>query len=466
MTDIFEEKQYKKKYGSEDKIKYTLKIEKGLSEDKIKKISLIKKEPKWMLKKRLDAYKIFCKQEMPKWGPNLEEIDFNDIYYYMSPSNIKTNSWEEVPIEIKKTFEKLGIPESEKKFFAGVESQYDSEVIYSNIKQDLEKQGIIFTDTDTALKKYPELIKKYFGTVIPSNDNKFSSLNTAAWSGGTFLYVPKNTKLTMPLQAYFRINAKKLGQFERTLIIVDENSEVTYMEGCSAPIYSSFALHCGVVEIIANKNAHVRYITIQNWSKNVYNLVTQRAVAKENAHVEWIDCNIGGKINMKYPCVYLKGENSIGEILSVAVAKNNQIHDTGGKIFHLASNTKSKIISKNISIENGSSTFRSTLFVSKNAENINAFQKCDSLLLSDESKSNTFPYIKINSNKANINHEASAGKINEDNIFYLMSRGLSKKDAITIILLGFLDPLIKELPLEYSIELKRLLKFNTNNSVV
>ncbi|MCL4383705.1 MAG: Fe-S cluster assembly protein SufB [Candidatus Marsarchaeota archaeon] len=465
MKNISDEKEYKKNYGFNDKIKYKLKVEKGLSEEVIKKISLIKKEPEWMLKKRLDAYRIFKSKPIPDWGPDLKEINFNDIYYYISASDFKTNKWEEVPDEIKKTFEKLGVPEFERKFFAGVENQYDSEAIYSSIREDLKKQGIIFTDTDTALKKYPEIIKKYFGTVIPVNDNKFSSLNTAVWSGGSFLYVPKNVKLKMPLQAYFRINAKNLGQFERTLIIAEENSEVTYIEGCSAPIYSSFALHNGVVEIIANKNAHVKYITIQNWSKNVYNLVTQRAIAKEKSHVEWIDCNVGSKINMKYPCIYLKEKDAIGEILSVAIAKDGQIHDNGGKIFHLAPGTKSKIIAKNISIGNGNSTFRSTLFVSKNAKNVNAFQKCDSILIDNESKTNTFPYIKINANDANINHEASTGRINEENLFYLMSRGLNREDAIAIILLGFLDPLIKELPLEYSIELKRLLKLDTNNAI-
>ncbi len=456
---------YKKKYGFKKKIKYSKKIEPGLNEKIIRKISEIKKEPEWMLEKRIAAYNIFKKIGLPEWGPDLTGLDLESIYYYVSADNTKAKRWEDVPKEIKDTFDKLQIPEYEKKFFAGVESQFDSEVIYSSIRKELESQGVIFTDTDTAVQKYPEIIKKYFGTVIPANDNKFAALNTAAWSGGTFLFVPKDVKLTIPLQAYFRINAENMGQFERTLIIADEGAEVTYIEGCSAPVYSTYSLHSGVVEIIANKNAHVRYITIQNWSKNIYNLVTQRAIAKEDAHVEWIDCNIGSKVNMKYPAIYLSGKNSVGEIISVAVARNNQIFDNGGKIFHLAKNTTSKVISKSISIGSGSATFRGNLLVSENATNSVSFQKCDSLMISRESSANTFPYIKINNSESNINHEASTGRINDDDIFYLMSRGFNEEDAITLILLGFIDPLVKELPLEYSIELRRLLKIDSKKMI-
>ncbi|MCL4381072.1 MAG: Fe-S cluster assembly protein SufB [Candidatus Marsarchaeota archaeon] len=460
-----EDKTYKKKYGFKKNIDYGKKIQRGLNKEIIRKISEIKKEPSWMLEKRIAAYDIFKKMGLTAWGPDLTGLDLNGIYYYVSADNTKARKWEDVPKEIKDTFDRLQIPEYEKKFFAGVESQFDSEVIYSNIRKELESQGVIFTDTDTAVQKYPEIIKKYFGTVIPANDNKFAALNTAAWSGGTFLFVPKNVKLAIPLQAYFRINAQNMGQFERTLIIADEGAEVTYIEGCSAPVYSTYSLHSGVVEIIANKNSHVRYITIQNWSKNIYNLVTQRAIAKENAHVEWIDCNIGSKVNMKYPAIYLSGKNSVGEIVSVAVAKNGQVFDTGGKIFHLAPHTTSKVISKSVSIGNGSSTFRGNLLVSENATDSTSFQKCDSLLISKESSANTFPYIKINNSESNVNHEASTGRINEEDIFYLMSRGFSEDDAITLILLGFIDPLVKELPLEYSIELRRLLKIDSKKMI-
>lgn len=460
-----EDKTYKKKYGFKKNIDYGKKIQRGLNKEIIRKISEIKKEPSWMLEKRIAAYDIFKKMGLTAWGPDLTGLDLNGIYYYVSADNTKARKWEDVPKEIKDTFDRLQIPEYEKKFFAGVESQFDSEVIYSNIRKELESQGVIFTDTDTAVQKYPEIIKKYFGTVIPANDNKFAALNTSAWSGGTFLFVPKNVKLAIPLQAYFRINAQNMGQFERTLIIADEGAEVTYIEGCSAPVYSTYSLHSGVVEIIANKNSHVRYITIQNWSKNIYNLVTQRAIAKENAHVEWIDCNIGSKVNMKYPAIYLSGKNSVGEIVSVAVAKNGQVFDTGGKIFHLAPHTTSKVISKSVSIGNGSSTFRGNLLVSENATDSTSFQKCDSLLISKESSANTFPYIKINNSESNVNHEASTGRINEEDIFYLMSRGFSEDDAITLILLGFIDPLVKELPLEYSIELRRLLKIDSKKMI-
>ena len=359
----------------------------------------------------------------------------------------------------------LGIPEAERKFFSGAEIQYDSEVVYGHVKAELEKDGVIFTDTDTAIKKYPELVKKYFGTIIPSTDNKFAALNTAVFSGGSFIYVPKGVKVKMPLQAYFRINAEKAGQFERTLIIADEGADVTYIEGCTAPVYIASSLHSAVVEIIVHKNAHVRYVTIQNWSRNVYNLVTQRAFAYENAHMEWIDANIGSKVNMKYPSVYLKGRGAKGEILSVAVAGENQVQDSGGKMLHLAPDTTSKIISKSVSKKNGMASYRGQLYISKDAANVKSTVRCDALLIDKASKTNTYPYMDIHREDATITHEAAVGKIGEEQLFYLMSRGLTEEQALTTVVLGFLDPLTKALPMEYSIELKRLIQLDTSNSV-
>jgi Fe-S cluster assembly protein SufB len=461
-----EEKLYKKKYGFKDSLDYSYKAKKGLREETVKEISRIKKEPEWMLEKRLLAYKIFKEKELPKWGCDLSEIDFNNIYYYLRPIEGKAqDNWNKVPKEIKDTFDKLGVPEAERRMFAGGEAQYDSEVIYSHIRKELEAQGVIFTSTDEAIAKYPELVKKYFGTVVPSNDNKFAALNTAVWSGGSFIYVPKNTKLTMPLQAYFRINAENAGQFERTLIIADEGSDVTYIEGCTAPIYISSSLHAAVVEIIAHKNAHVKYVTIQNWSKNVYNLVTQRAHAYEGAHVEWIDGNIGSKVNMKYPSIFLKGEGSRGEVLSIALAGPKQEQDTGGKIYHLAPNTSSKLISKSISKDNGISSFRGLIYVDKNAANSSSYMRCDALLIDNNSKSNTYPYIDVHRNDTLVSHEASIGKINEEELFYLISRGIKEDDAIAIIILGFIEPLTNTIPLEYSLELKRLIKFDTAKAI-
>ena len=459
------EQEYMEKYGFNDKIDYKFKSDKGLSEDIVREISKIKNEPEWMLEKRLNAYKIFKSKPMPKWGADLEGIDFDDIYYYIRPTDKKSDSWDPVPDDIKKTFDKLGIPEAERKFFAGAEAQYDSEVVYHSIKEDLKKQGVVFTDTDTAVKEYPELMKRYFGTVIPDNDNKFSALNSAVWSGGSFIYIPKNVKLAMPLQAYFRINAEKAGQFERTLIIADEGADVTYIEGCTAPIYVSSSLHSAVVELVAHKNAHIRYVTIQNWSKNVYNLVTQRAFAYENAYVEWIDGNIGSKVNMKYPSVYLKERGAKGEILSIAVAGESQIQDSGGKILHLAPDTTSKIISKSVSKGSGLTTYRGLIYVGKDAANVKSAVRCDALLLDENSKTNTYPYMEMHREDASITHEATVGKVGEDELFYLMSRGLSEEDALTTIVLGFIEPLAKALPMEYSLELKRLIKIDMTDSV-
>jgi Fe-S cluster assembly protein SufB len=457
--------EYLEKYGFKVDAKPEFQTKKGLSEDVVREISAHKHEPDWMLKIRLTALKVFNSKPLPMWGIDLSKIDFDDIYYYIKPGGKKSDNWNDVPEGIKKTFDKLGIPEAERKFFAGAEAQFDSEVVYSHVKKELEKDGVVFIDTDTAIKKHPDLVKKYFGTLIPPTDNKFAALNTAFWSGGSFIYVPKGVKVSMPLQAYFRINADKAGQFERTLIIADEGSDVTYIEGCTAPIYIGSSLHAANVEIIAHKDAHVRYVTIQNWSKNVYNLVTQRAFAYENAYVEWIDANIGSKANMKYPSVYLKGRGSKGEILSIAVAGNNQIQDTGGKVLHLAPDTSSKIISKSVSIGSGVTTFRGLIHVGKNSDGSKSAVRCDALLLDKESKTNTYPKMEILRDDADITHEATVGRIGEDEVFYLMSRGLSEEDAITTIVLGFIQDLTKVLPLEYSIELRRLIKLDMTNSV-
>lgn len=463
IFDIKEE--YAQRYGfKDDKTKYT-QTDKGLTEDTIREISKIKDEPDWMLQKRLDAYKIFMGKPMPTWGPDLSAIDFTDVYYYSKPDAKRSDSWDQVPDEIKKTFDKLGIPESEKRFFGGVEAQYDSEVIYHNIRKDLEEKGVIFTDTDTALKKYPDIMMRYFGTLVPASDNKFAALNTACWSGGSFIYVPKGVKLVLPLQAYFRINTEKSGQFERTLIVADEGAEVVYLEGCTAPIYSSSSLHSAVVEIVVHKNAHVRYVTIQNWSKNVYNLVTQRAFVYENGAMEWIDCNIGSKLNMKYPSIFLKERGSRGEIVSVAIAGEHQIQDSGGKIYHLAPNTTSKLISKGVSKGTGVASYRGLMHIDKRATNVKTSVRCDSLLLGDGAKANTYPYMEVNSNDASIAHEASVSKISDENLFYLMSRGISEEDAVATIVFGFINDLTEVLPLEYSLELKRLIKLDTTGSV-
>lgn len=459
------EERYSELYGFNDALEYKYSSDKGLTEKVVKEISGIKLEPEWMLQKRLDALRVFLNKPMPRWGADLSGIDFDSIRYYMKPTDKKTDSWENVPEGIKKTFDKLGVPEAERKFFAGGEAQYDSEVVYSSIRKDLEKQGVIFTSTDNAVKQYPDLVKRYFGLMVPPSDNKFAALNTAVWSGGSFIYVPKGVKLTMPLSAYFRINAESMGQFERTLIIADEGADVTYIEGCTAPIYRSSSLHAAVVEIVAHKDSHVRYITIQNWSKNIYNLVTQRAFAYENAYVEWIDANIGSKINMKYPSIFLRGRGAKGDVISIAVAGNGQVQDSGGKIYHLAPDTTSKIISKGVSKGTGLTTYRGLLHIDKNATNTKSTVRCDALLLDEDSRTNTFPYNEIYADDAVVSHEAKFGKIGEDELFYLMSRGISEEDAVTLIVLGFLEPLVKVLPLEYSLELKRLIKLDTTNAV-
>ena len=438
---------------------------KGLSRDVVVSISKLKDEPQWMLDFRLRSYDVFMKKPMPTWGGDLSRINFQNIYYYAKASDKTEKSWDDVPENIKNTFDKLGIPEAEKKFLAGVGAQYESEVVYHSLREDLEKQGVLFLDTDTALKEQPEIFKKYFAKIIPPEDNKFAALNSAVWSGGSFIYIPPGVKVDMPLQAYFRINAENIGQFERTLIIADEGSEVHYIEGCTAPVYSSESLHSAVVELVAHKDAKLRYTTIQNWSNDVYNLVTKRAYAYEGAKVEWIDGNIGSKLTMKYPGIYLMGERAYGETLSIAFAGKNQHQDTGAKMVHLAPNTTSKITSKSVSRLNGRSTYRGLLTVAKGATNVKATVRCDALLLDDTSKTDTYPYMEINQEDATVTHEATVGKIGDEQIFYLMTRGFSEEEALTLIVNGFMEPFTKELPMEYAVELNRLIKLEMDGSV-
>jgi Fe-S cluster assembly protein SufB len=438
---------------------------KGLSKDTVREISKLKDEPQWMLDFRLRAYDAFMKKPMPQWGGDLNKIDFQNIFYYAKASDKTEKNWDDVPENVKNTFEKLGIPEAEKKFLAGVGAQYESEVVYHSLREDLAKQGVLFLDTDSALKEQPELFKKYFAKIIPPEDNKFAALNSAVWSGGSFIYIPPGVKVDMPLQAYFRINAENIGQFERTLIIADEGSEVHYIEGCTAPVYSSESLHVAVVELVAHKDAKLRYTTIQNWSNDVYNLVTKRAYAYEGATVEWIDGNIGSKLTMKYPGIYLMGRKAYGETLSIAFAGKNQHQDTGAKMIHLAPDTTSKITSKSVSRANGRSTYRGLLKVAKGATNVKATVRCDALLLDDTSKTDTYPYMEIDQEDATVTHEATVGKIGDEQIFYLMSRGFSEEEALSLIVNGFMEPFTKELPMEYAVELNRLIRLEMDNSV-
>jgi len=438
---------------------------KGLSKDTVISISKMKNEPQWMLDFRLRSYEIFMKKPMPTWGGDLTTIDFQNIYYYAKASDKVEKNWDDVPENVKNTFDKLGIPEAEKKFLAGVGAQYESEVVYHSLREDLAKQGVLFLDTDAALVEHPELFRKYFGKIIPPEDNKFAALNSAVWSGGSFIYVPPGVHIDMPLQAYFRINAENIGQFERTLIIVDEGAEVHYIEGCTAPVYSSESLHSAVVELVALKDAKLRYTTIQNWSSDVYNLVTKRAYAHEGALVEWIDGNIGSKLTMKYPGVYLMGERAHGETLSIAFAGKGQHQDTGAKMVHLAPNTTSKVTSKSVSRLDGRSTYRGMLHVAKGATNVKSSVRCDALLLDDTSKTDTYPYMEINQEDATITHEATVGKIGDEQIFYLMSRGFNEEEALSLIVNGFMEPFTKELPMEYAVELNRLIKLEMDDSV-
>jgi Fe-S cluster assembly protein SufB len=453
------------KYGFHDEENPVIKIERGLSEDVIRQISAHKGEPEWMLDFRLEAYKIFLSKPMPNWGSDLSGIDFENIFYYLKPTEHNARSWDDVPETIKNTFERLGIPEAERKFLAGVGAQYESEVIYHSLKKELEDQGILFLDTDQALLQHEDIFREYFGTIIPSADNKFSALNSAVWSGGSFIYVPPGVRIEQPLQAYFRINAENMGQFERTLIIVDEGAYVHYVEGCTAPTYSSDSLHSAVVEILVKKGGRCRYTTIQNWSNNVYNLVTKRAVAEEDATMEWVDGNLGSKVTMKYPAVILKGERAHGEILSIAFAGEGQHQDAGGKITHVAPNTTSVITSKSISKDGGRSSYRGLLRVNKEAEGSKSKVVCDALIIDPDSRTDTYPYINIMADQVDIGHEATVSKLGEEQIYYLMSRGLSEAEASALIVAGFVEPITKELPLEYAVELNRLIQLQMEGSV-
>jgi len=453
------------KWGFHDEENPVIKIERGLNEDVIRQISAHKGEPKWMLDFRLDAYETFLSKPMPNWGADLSGIDFDNIFYYLKPAEINARSWDDVPDTIKNTFERLGIPEAERKFLAGVGAQYESEVIYHSLKKELEDQGILFLDTGQALLEHEDLFREHFASIIPSADNKFSALNSAVWSGGSFIYVPPGVKIEQPLQAYFRINAENMGQFERTLIIVDEGAYVHYVEGCTAPTYSSDSLHSAVVEILVKKGGRCRYTTIQNWSNNVYNLVTKRAVAEEDATMEWVDGNLGSKVTMKYPAVILKGERAHGEILSIAFAGEGQHQDAGGKVTHVAPNTTSVITSKSISKDGGRSSYRGLLRVNKDAEGSKSKVVCDALIIDPESRTDTYPYINIMADQVDIGHEATVSKLGEEQIYYLMSRGLSEAEASALIVAGFVEPITKELPLEYAVELNRLIQLQMEGSV-
>ncbi len=437
----------------------------GLDEEVVRAISEAKGEPEWMRQFRLRSYRAFLRKPMPGWGADLSELSFEDMVYYARPMADQKRSWEDVPADIKETFERIGIPEAERKFLAGVGAQYDSEVVYHNLRAELTAKGVIFSDPETAVREHPDLVREYFGTVVPFLDNKFAALNSAVWSGGSFVYVPPGVKVDIPLQAYFRINSSSFGQFERTLIIADEGSFVHYIEGCTAPIYTTDSLHSAVVEIIAKKGARVRYTTIQNWSHNVYNLVTKRAVAHEDATVEWVDGNIGSKRTMKYPSVYLMGKGAHGEVLSVAFAGDNQEQDTGGKAVHAASHTTSVITAKSISKGGGSASYRGLLKVNPGLVGVRSRVVCDALLLDERSRTNTFPYMEILSDDVSIEHEARVSRISEEQLFYLMSRGMDEKEASMMIVNGFLDPLVKQLPLEYAVELNRLIELEMEGSV-
>jgi Fe-S cluster assembly protein SufB len=454
------------KYGFHDRDdNYTFKSQKGLNREVVENISRMKGEPEWMLEFRLKALEHFQKRPMPNWGPTLKDLNFDEIYFYVKPTEKSEKSWDDVPDDIKRTFDKLGVPEAERKFLAGLGAQYESEMVYHSIQEHLEKQGVIFLSIEDGLKKYPDLFREYFGTVIPIEDNKFAALNSAVWSGGSFVYVPKNVKVDLPLQAYFRLNTANLGQFERTLIIVDEGASVHYVEGCTAPQYTTDSFHSGVIEIIVKKGARSRYSTIQNWSTNVYNLVTQRAKVFENASHEWVDANIGSKVTMKYPSCYLMEPGARGEMLSMAFAGPGQTQDAGGKMYHFAPNTTSKVTSKSISKGGGRASFRGLLKVYKGAKGVKSNTVCDALLLDPKSRSDTYPYIEIDEDDVTIGHEASVSKVGEEQLFYLMSRGLSEEEATTMVVSGFIEPLVKELPMEYAVEMNRLIQLQMEGSI-
>ena len=452
-------------YGFKDPDVSIFKTQKGLSEEVVKDISRIKKEPEWMLDLRLKAYHQFVKMPLPDFGPDLSDIDFDDFTYYIKPSDKVEKNWEEVPETIKNTFDKLKIPEAEQKFLAGVSTQYESEVVYHNMLKEVEEKGIIFYDTDTALKLYPDLVKQYFGKLVSYADNKFAALNTAVWSGGSFIYVPKGVKLDKPLQSYFRINSEQMGQFERTLIIVEDEADLHYVEGCTAPRYSKDSLHAAIVEIFVGRNAKCRYSTVQNWSDNILNLVTKRSIVKENGLMEWIDGNVGSHLNMKYPCCVLSEEGAKGVCISIAVATKSQFQDAGAKMIHLAPHTSSNIVSKSLCRLGGKVNYRGLVEMGPKAKNAKAKVECDTLILDKLSSSDTIPTNIVKNNTATIEHEATVSKISEEQLFYLMSRGLSEEDATQMIILGFIEPFTRELPMEYAVELNQLLKINMEGSI-
>jgi Fe-S cluster assembly protein SufB len=457
---------YEEKYGFHDpEVDYNFKSQKGINADIVRQISQMKNEPEWMLEFRLKAFEQFLAKPIPEWGGDLSGIDYDDIYYFVRATDGQGKSWDEVPEDIKRTFDRLGIPEAEQKFLQGVTAQYESEVVYHSIRKDLEARGVIFTDMDTGLREHPELVREYFGTIIPPTDNKYAALNSSVWSGGSFVYVPKGVHVEMPLQAYFRINTQSMGQFERTLIIVEEGAYVHYVEGCTAPTYSADSLHSAVVEIIIKDGGRCRYTTIQNWSNNVYNLVTKRAVAYKNATMEWVDGNLGSKLTMKYPAVILAGEGAHGEVLSIAFAGAGQHQDAGAKITHLAPNTTSQIISKSISKDGGRASYRGLLKIVEGADNVKSNVVCDALLLDDRSRSDTYPTIECDAKNVTMGHEASVSRVGEDQLFYAMSRGMSEDEANAMIVNGFIEPLVKELPMEYALELNRLIQIQLEGSI-
>nr|WP_205739570.1 Fe-S cluster assembly protein SufB [Georgenia sp. SYP-B2076] len=453
-------------YGWHDADDKGANARRGVDADVVRNISALKDEPEWMLKRRLKALNLFDKKPMPSWGADLSGIDFDNIKYFVRSTEKQATTWDELPDDIKNTYDRLGIPEAEKqRLVAGVAAQYESEVVYHQIREDLEKQGVIFLDTDTGLREHPEIFEEYFGSVIPAGDNKFASLNTAVWSGGSFVYVPKGVHVEIPLQAYFRINTENMGQFERTLIIADEGSYVHYVEGCTAPIYKSDSLHSAVVEIIVKKDARVRYTTIQNWSNNVYNLVTKRATVEAGGSMEWVDGNIGSKVTMKYPAVYLMGEHARGETLSIAFAGEGQHQDTGSKMVHLAPNTSSSIVSKSVARGGGRASYRGLVQVLEGATHSKSNVLCDALLVDQISRSDTYPYVDVRVDDVEMGHEATVSKVSEDQLFYLMSRGMPETEAMAMIVRGFIEPIARELPMEYALELNRLIELQMEGAV-
>jgi len=457
---------YTEKYGFHDAEDYLYKAPKGINREIVEKISEMKNEPQWMREFRLKALEQFFAKPQPTWGsPMLAEVDYDDIHYFVRASERAERSWDDVPEDVKNTFDRLGIPEAERKFLSGVGAQYESEVVYHQVNEQLTAQGVIFTDMDTALREHEDLVKEYFATIIPSNDNKLAALNSSVWSGGSFVYVPPGVHVEMPLQAYFRINTESMGQFERTLIIADEGSYVHYVEGCTAPTYSASSLHSAVVELIAKPGARIRYTTVQNWSANVFNLVTKRAIAERDATVEWVDCNLGSKLTMKYPSVYLMGERAHGEILSIAFAGKGQHQDAGGKIIHAAPNTTSNIFAKSISKDGGRGSYRGLLEIAKGAHGSKSKVVCDALLLDEHSRSDTYPTIRISEDDVNVGHEATVSKVGEDQLFYLTCHGISEEEASKLIVNGFIEPITKELPMEYAVEMNRLIELQMEGSI-